>query len=278
MNFKYKVISIACFIHAFTLGAAEDLRSQNLIDSLLGSLGKSPLVHIYNEHVQMYISKLYKEILLLGDEQASEEYQKLGKEAQQSAGILENWHVPIKKINPASTVASFVGALAEADAIYVNEERLALRSYGARRCALFHEAVHEKYHDLAFDSILEWGSLISASIISHKLIKSVSPFNKFCLSGMVHKGGAFVLGVIASSLVSSKFSYYRERRADLEGHYGTACYKCVEESAAFARHRNEVEKNPLIHNGYLWPLELEEIAADLHQENKTCNYHREINA
>ena len=181
-------------------------------------------------------------------------------------GIPQDRHLPIKKLNPASPVAPLVGAIAESDAIYVNEEKMDKAAYGATRCALFHESVHAKYHDKAVDGMMECVVLIGGSVATNSALKAlnINAWRKR-ISCMVALG--------LDMYTTFAFSSFKERRADIEGHYATQCSSCVLEHADRRKQLFEVENSPLKDNGYVWAAELEKIAQDL--GDKKCAYHSE---
>ena len=86
--------------------------------------------------------------------------------------------------------------------------------------------------------------------------------------------GVIAAGLGTSSFISTKYDRFRERRADIEGHYATQCFRCVEESSAHRKQSFEQENNPLKNNGYLWTTDLEKIAQDLKTDNKLCIFHK----
>ena len=235
----------------------------------LASFGKSYPIGLLNKHFQSKMRNKILEIMKVGNADASKEFQDLGEEAQYMVGIPEESHVPIKKIDPASPLAKIVGAIAEPNAIYVGEEKLNERAYGCKRCALFHEAIHNKYNDLSTDSVLGLITFVGTSVFAYKAVKLLKLLENrptLCLA-------ASIIGCFASGFVSLKFHKYIERRADIEGHYATQCYVCVKESSDQRKKSFEQDNNPLKNNGYLWSADLEKISQDLKNENNICLFH-----
>jgi hypothetical protein len=264
----FKLLQKAIFIISFTgscIIAHEPLNKQTWLTGIIGAIGQSTIIHLCSEHIQTRIDKVTSsQIMNLGDEPASQKYQELGSQAQFAVGIPLERHAPIKKINPASPVAYMFGALAESDAIYVNEEKFDKATYGSVRCALCHEAVHVKYHDKVADGILEIVALIGATIGAFLILKTYDIVR-------LRKTLSFIIGLGISSCASLQYHQFMERRADIEGHYATQCSTCVYEHAQRRKQLFEEENNPLKDHGYLWAADLEKIAQEL--GDKKCAYH-----
>ncbi len=265
MNVQKKLILIVAFLPIQISLAQSLLNEKNLIDKALCFVNQSRVMHFFENQM----AKLPK-LLPYGNELASPEYQELGKEAQIAAGIPEEYHVPIKKIPSTHPLAPFVGAVAEADAIYVNEEKLNQRSYGARRSALFHEAIHKKNNDMSSDTLLELAMMAGLSLGTHACIKAIKPAGKYKI---LHALAVIVFGMCGGGYASSCYHHYFERRADIEGHYATHCSQCVHESAEQRRIIFEQENSPLKNNGYLCADDLEKIAQELENRKEMCAFH-----
>lgn len=207
---------------------------------------------------------------MLGNIEASIEYQLLGKDVQSAIGLSPSKQLPIKKIPTTSPLYTLVGALAQPDAIYVNEEKLNERPYGARRCALLHEAIHARYNDMATHDILSDLGWIVSSFVTYKSLRWIYPQQRKVVLGLVAVGGNYALAF----LLGMQHKYYIERRADIEGHYASECFICVQEAAEQRRISFEEQNNPLRYQGYLWAAELTTIAQELEQQHKICDYHR----
>lgn len=248
--------------------AHSSLNQKTFFGKALGCINQSRMMYFFEKRM----TKLPK-LLPYGNEVASPEYQELGKEAQIAAGIPEEYHVPIKKIPSTHLLAPYVGAVAEPDAIYVNEEKLNQRPYGARRSALFHEAIHIKYNDMVSDYLLELVTFAGVSAATHVFIKAFKPAGKY---KFLHALAVVFTGMGGSSYASSKYHYYIERRADIEGHFATGCPQCVHEAAQQRRIIFEEEKSPLRNNGYLGAVDLEKIAQELEEKNELCAFHAQI--
>lgn len=263
-------VSLVSLIMATAITHTDASFNKPIVGKIVDFLGQSTIMHLFDKHVQTPISEhTTQKILNYGNETASQIFEEMGKEAQTKLGIHYEQQVPTRKLNPNSPMAQFVGALAEPNAIYVNEEKLHTRTYGALRSMLFHEAVHRKYHDLAMDWLLETVVLLSSGFMVHKLLKKFTHRFRALRAIMV-----IIASLSAASGTSSVFHHYMERRADIEGHYATECSVCAHESAEQRRISFGDQNNPLRDNGYLWAKELEIIANDLKEQNKLCLHHK----
>lgn len=269
MIFRTQLLSILLLVGACQANGDQ----QSLIGQALGWISQTRAVGFFEKHVQTKINNFAQQSMGYGDEPASDMYQAIGKEAQSGVGIPLEQHVPIKRLNPESAIVKLLkpGALAEPNAIFVNEARLKDQKYGVWRSALFHEAVHRKYRDSAMDTIIENGSMIAAGFAAHELIKACKPKGRFKL---LHCLGVMISSFGASFLASKSYHHFMERRADTEGHYATQCGACVAESAERRSHIFEEENSHFKHNGYLWADDLFKIAHDL--KDKQCAHHQNV--
>ncbi len=245
------------------------LNETGVFAKALGLLGTSRLAHEYSRRVLVARSPEFKAANGLSDNLASSKYQELGKEAQDAVGILLERQLPIKTIDSKSPVAGFISALAEPDGIYVNEARVDSLAYGRKRTTVFHEAVHTKYNDMATKQLVGASAGVLSAMAVHKTIKAFKAPGRFKL---LHATSVGIVGFSASAAAGFKYSFFIERRADIEGHYASACTNCVQDSAARMRELQQ-EKNPLLGNGYLSDSELDSIARDL--KNQQCSYHKD---
>lgn len=83
----------------------------------------------------------------LGSQEAHQEYQALGQEAQSIIGIPHNKQVSIKQLAQTSEYYNTVDGCACAGQIFVNQNNLQKQPLGYARLVLFHEAVHKKQTD-----------------------------------------------------------------------------------------------------------------------------------
>jgi len=271
LNRTYKIFSILMVLFTSAVCSAdESLKSKSEINKRFCSVAASaPMVKFENT----VLAKVYTIISdkFLGNDIAAAEYQTLGKEAQVALGIEEQYHVPIKKLAPLLAAFPAV-AFTMPGAIYVNEDRLKDQTYGAKRAVFFHEVVHRKYNDSTFGVLVEGGSVIGSGFLASELLSSL-----IRLPNLIHYPLVIMSALYGMHFASSKFVNYRERRADIEGHYATQCSVCVQESANRRRKMVETEKNPLQNDGYLFADALEKIAEDLKLENKLCSHHGGVN-
>lgn len=259
-----KAIVFWSFI-SFSIFAYDPAFQPSWTGQILNAIGQSDPIHMCSEHIQTKIdAATTHQFMQLGDEPASLKYQELGSEAQFELGIAQEHHLPIKKINQASPIAHIIGAVAESNAIYVNEEKFDKEVFGSVRCAIFHEAAHVKYHDKVMDGMVEICMLVAGSVGAFITFKQINV-------EMLRKTMSFLLGLGMAAYASSEYSCFMERRADIEGHYATQCCLCVRESAQRRHRLFEIENHPCQHNGYLGALDLEKIAQDL--GDKKCAYH-----
>ena len=252
----------ACFIHA-----SEPLNQKTWFAHSMELIGKSSFMEFCSKNIQTKIDQAStRKFVNIGDEPASTKYQEMGSQAQFALGIAQDRHVSVKKLNQALCMASLVKALAEADAIYVNEERMNEVSYGTARSSMFHEAVHVKYHDKMADTMIEDIGIIGGSIVLNTALKALN-------ITAWRKRTSFMVALGLTTYASLSYRHFMERRADIEGHKATQCSSCVSESASRRKQSFEEKNSPLKDNGYLWSAELEKIAQNF--GDKKCAYHSE---
>lgn len=216
---------------------------------------------------------------------ATEELKKLAKEAQTAVGIPEERQVPIR----ISSDPNIDGAYADQDAIYVGNYNY---NYGQKRCMIFHEAVHIKYHDKSTTMIPTITGFFGTPILTKMFIK---PKGKFKLLYPI----SMLAGLFSGRFTQKKYLDFAERRADIEGHYATGCHMCVSEHAGELRRilgylhqgvefvkkienptKDQVEALKIAQNfieskkRYLSVEENEIIAADLERDGKVCAFHK----
>lgn len=269
MSFK-KMKSTVLFVvlGLYTNMQAAPFENESLIGKVLDCVGQSSLVHWYTTHVSAKMMKLLPDVLQFDDGPAPEKYQELGKQAQTALGISADCQLPIKKMSATHPLIKVIAAVAGADAIYVNTVRLDQCMFGRQRAMLFHESAHVKYNDDAMSDLIPLAAFILATLATHKILRAVG-------SGMpkiLHAAGVAVAGFIAASGITMCYKRHMERRADIQGHCALQCAECVRESADRVR-QIIAEKNPIIHDGYLMPDELEELTRYFEQHNKHCAYH-----
>ena len=282
---KGNVALFGLLILANTIVCAQNEGSQTLnqkgfIGKALAAMATSNVMHRWNEMCGRWMNN--------SGSPASEELQKLAKEAQTAVGIPEERHVPVRVTDGPDVD----GAMADRKAIYVSKyvddsDYL----YGTKRCTLFHESVHIKYHDMSCSMIPTMAGFFGAPILTRALIK---PQGRLKLLYPI----SMIAGFYSGRIVQKKYRDYYERRADIEGHYATGCHVCVSEHAGELRNTLDyinqgLETLKSIENPndeqvaaakvcegfiegkkrYLSPDENEIIAADLKRDNKVCALH-----
>ena len=259
----------------------QTLNQKGLIDKALALIATSSAMHRWNQ--------FFAKIIPLKGVPASEAIQALGKEAQTALGIPTDRQVPIQYIPELD-----VSAEAHDNAIVTGNELADDKTaYGVKRCNMFHEAVHIKYNDGSFNGIIFLGSLLGIPLATKLFI---NPQGKLKLLYLL----ALMAGHYVGRTIQGQFESYRERRADIEGHYATKCHKCVTEKVEDIRGAYELvngiitrlddhtDLNEAQVNGlafakrlieskkcYLSIEENEAIAAELKRDNKVCAFHEQ---
>lgn len=271
---KAKKIYLIGFSLIFLAMIAQETRAihqplcppKSLLNKLLSGVGDSrPVSFLENicaaPVYAFFISKI------LNDKEASAEYKNMGKEAQVTLGISSTYQIPIRT---SSSILKNEAAVTFPHVIYINEPRLALAQYGAKRATLFHEMVHKKYNDRTCLWVANCAAFLAGGFLAKKLClikteRSVLVQYPLIIAGAF--GGLY--------LISRICSYFAERRADIEAHWAVDCHRCVCESADRRHVVFEDEGSPLKHKGYLSCLELERIAEFLKQRGRVCSHHQE---
>lgn len=272
LNSKLTYVSFLSLLMLFcqhiNLQSYEAYHYKSRCNKWLSTLSSSTHL-LYVENV--FLSKIYDFLMIssaFGNEIADQEYQDLGKEAQVALGIPEKYQVTIKKF-PAALCDFPVAAVAMPGAIYVNEERLKTETVGAKRCTLFHEAVHKKYNEGSCSIIVELISFFGTPFLMREFILSI----KDDLSKWIYYPILMMSACGSLYLVGTSYAKFTEKRADIEGHFATSCSVCVQESAARRRKVAQQENRNFHDKGYLTPEGLEKIAQELKSQGKLCHYH-----
>jgi hypothetical protein len=259
----------------------QTLNQKGIIGKALATIGTSSAMYRYNQ--------FFAKMIPLQGAPASEEVQALGKEAQTAVGIPADRQVPIQYVPELDA-----SAIAETNAIIIgNEFTHDKTAYGVKRCNMFHEAVHIKYHDDQFNGVLLSCSLLGVPLTTKMLVKPQGKLKLLYLP-------ALLAGYYVGRAIQGQFEDYRERRADIEGHYATQCHKCVTEKIEdlrdtyelandiIARLDNNINLDEAQVNGlafakgwikdkkrYLSIEENEIIVAELKRNNKVCSFHEQ---
>jgi hypothetical protein len=264
----------------------ETLSTKKIFSRILDAIAQSQVVHQYNK----FIANAFD----LSGVPASDQMQILGAEAQTAVGILEERHIPIRYVQNLDAAArTTINAIEIGINSYTDHD-----SYGVKRCDMFHEAIHAKYHDYLFPSISLFGSWLTALAATKLLLNPKGMFKLLYLLTLI-------AGHHVGRWIQTMHKTYCERRADIEGHYATQCYRCVTEKAQNIKNVREslinlieeieeiesrtdlssaqdelctkaltLAKNWLeTKKKYLTVEENETIAANLKQDNKLCAVH-----
>lgn len=258
---------LVCFTSLYSIDNQAGIFSRSL-----GSFGQSKAVCWYNKYLFLPFRKRIRSVLgwKLNNSLAEDDCQSLAKESQKKIGMSEKRILPVKKIDERSPLAKIVTAIAEPDAIYVNQEKLKQLSFGRQRISLLHEATHIKYNDAAVQQLIGLGISICAIGVGFSLAHYLALDGSLKIA--CHIGSASVASIIAW-LASKKLSRFMERRADVEGHVAAGCAMCVKESA-YRTHQLIEENNPLVKNGYLSPVELDKIVTYFEERELYCLHHK----
>lgn len=271
MSFKLKLLSFALLMSSSITWPMEQYRP-TAIGKALSWVSQTKGVHLFGKYVQPIIKWPVAKILGYGDQPASAKYQEWAQEAQTALQIPEEGMIPIKRLNNRGLMALIFkpAGVEEADANYVYEERLDPYPLGAGRSAVHHEYAHTYYRDSAMDTILSGTAFGGTALAAYKIFPLIMPKS----SALIQASEVIAAAGGVALLASFAFHSFMEQRADIVGHYATACAQCVQESSN--RRRELIKGNNLLLKiiaGYLSPQELDDIAQNLRSQNKLCNYH-----
>ena len=263
---KNKILILGLTLFSNLLIATDDHNSKQKVSGIfaetLGVISQTKPVCWYNQNISPIIRPSF------GTEAASEKYQNLGKEAQVAVGVPADRILPIKKIMPC--FSGLVAAIAEPDAIYIDENLLESRDFGRQRATLFHESCHVKYNDLATKGLIGWSTILTSSLLAHKTIKTFKPVGKY---KFLRAAGVLTASGATGYMVPMQYSKFMERRADFEGHHALQCATCVKESAQTTQALVQ-SGHPLMGHGYLSSSELASIGTEFEKQNKKCATHK----
>ncbi len=248
---------------------SEKTWTAHFFDTVMKKVGSSDLLSWYDRSwIQQKIAAVIGDTLELGDEDASQEFEKRAIDAQQALLIPQDHRIKIKKMSNVSVLKKSVAGITLSNGIYLNEEKLNECPNGALRCALLHEAAHVKYHDLATFELTALSTAGLSGFLANSLISLVTEDLKIKIIGSV-----LVVGFVTIR-AAIQFNKYIERRADIEAYVASKCYVCVQDSVERRRVLFDKQKNVLRDNGYLWPNEINKIAEQLRSRNETCDLHK----
>jgi len=241
------------------------------------------------------------------EDRVSSELEKRWEKAQEAAGILPCFRLPVryglKKENEFASVLS-------GRYMHLTIKKSTEESHGWIQYALNHEAQHVKYNDGVMNFFPTAASATTFysgfALLSYKIKKVKTTQAKI----------AFVEALGIATLVATSLSVERyfgnklkqktcERRADIQGAYATRCFTCVDECAQEIKKdeqncqqqlasinksdnpespenkklKNRCKKSLEIRAGgnspYLSSKELASIARDLERQGLICDYHKQ---
>ncbi|MCX5923617.1 MAG: hypothetical protein NTU89_03585 [Candidatus Dependentiae bacterium] len=263
--------------------------------SLIEKINLSRAMNAYSKHIQTKIDAIINSYYGYGYEPASQKYQDMGLEAQKAVGISPDRILPILKFSPSSKFGQKFVAIAESNAIYINEDMFDNMSYGAQRFTLLHEATHVKHHDTATKGLLKPISILSG-------IATYQAMNKLNIVTL-RKSLSVMVCISTFFYLNSKYTKLIENRADTQAMIATNCACCIAEevkrktdmfekqAAAFkaaiqsapkeykevfekylaGRSIEEFLEESLCAQGYLYRSDLEKAAKEL--GDKKCAHH-----
>ncbi len=245
MNNKKTILSMTCLLTTLLTNASQPpLNQKSFLQKTMDTIGQSQLMCWFEKNISTRLSSCWPNDL--EGRQASQHYQKLGKEAQSAVGIPEEYHVPVRRMSHMSDYALTANAVILPKAIYMNEDCLNKQPYGMQRFVAFHEAVHKKYNDnsMKYAPIFLSGcATLSYIMYKLSLLEPIKPRTILII----------VTILITTLKICSDHTGYVEQRADIEGGYATQCSTCVHEK---------------------YCSYLDYIEQDLKKQNKLCAYHK----
>ena len=261
----YHKIKILCLLTIFNTFAQEYGKPKTFFEKNIAVLGQSKPVYLFEKYICLPTRFIFRTLNNFDDQLADPSIQELGKEAQLAVGISEKKCIPIKKLNPNIVNGS---AIAEPDAIYVNEQSFQRYNFGFKRCTMLHEAIHVKNRDSTMNFLIGGLTFLTLSSGLEKIIKKSRMVTR---SKALQKSVIYVPSYLSTLYACKKFHYFGEQRADVEGYYASNCSSCVKEAIMLTKY-NEEEKLA----GYLDKNSSIKIAEDLEQQHKLCTFHQQI--
>src|SRR5688500_7148136 len=170
----------------------QTLNQKGIMGKVLAAIATSSAMHRCNQ--------FFAKMIPLPGIPAPEVVQVLGKEAQTAVGISADRQVPIQYVSGLDA-----SAIAENNAILTgNELSDDKAAYGVKRCNMFHEAVHIKYHDDEFSGVLFFCSLLGIPFATKMLVKPQGKLKLLYLP-------ALLAGHYVGRAIQGQFYNYRER-------------------------------------------------------------------
>lgn len=272
MKNKKMILSIVSLLTTLLTHASQPpLNQKSLWQKTMDAIGQSQTMYWFEKNISARLS-----LCSLDAGPATEEYQKLGNEAQDAVGIPKHYQVPIRRMPQESLYASTidaiteVGAITESKAIYINEKLMNQQPYEIQRYVAFHEAIHKKYNDNSMRSLLYLSISLPGCVTLSYLPIYIATGTASIIAG--------VAIIIAFLKIGQRFGRYAERRADIESCYATQCSTCVQAVALSLNNLSSSVNDSRSNHGYLQNSEFSIIAQDLKEQNKMCAYHKNNNA
>jgi hypothetical protein len=189
--------------------------------SLIEKINLSRAMSAYSKHIQTKVDAMMNRCFGYGYQPASQKYQDMGLEAQKAVGIAPDRIVPIFKLDSSSKSAKTFVAMAESNAIYINEEMFEKMPYGAQRFLLLHEATYVKHNDVATKGLLKPISILSGIAVYATMSKlNITTFQKSI---------SVIAGISTLLYLNNKHTKMIENRADTQAMIATDCSACIAE-------------------------------------------------
>lgn len=254
-------------------GVTNDLNHENTFDQFVGWLAQSKVTGFYKKQFYVPMSNLYLWMLNWKFDDATKEYQELGKECQRKMGIPEDKLLPIKKLpEKYATRHPGLAGMALSQYICVNENAINKDPITAQ-VVLLHEAAHAKYEDqmLSATSAYITAYIIGGTtqFIAAALLTSKIPWVSKKTENGIITCGAFIAGLGATKFLISKYRRYAERRADIKAFNAADCATCV------SNFNFNFRNDDLSKDGYLKPSEVQKIIENLNDAKMYCDSHRD---
>lgn len=173
-------------------------------------------------------------------EDATEEYQRLGKQAYEALQVPIHERLPIKKMEKLSNeIKDNCAGITTASAIFINGECLRDESFATKKAIILHEVTHAKYHDAVMTGLTGLGStagkFVPSVVIGIGLAIATDQFFKEHPCKIILSWLAIPLTVprIASAIDCNCKQYafnqqqLHESRADETALNALNCYKCL---------------------------------------------------
>jgi hypothetical protein len=236
-----------CFVLLFTMPFMHSMNdSRSFMNRFLAQLNKGDEFITNNIMLPHLNPQLH--------EDASEEYQKLGKQAQDQLHISPLDQRPIKNMK---NIHRNSAGIATASAIFINEDYLNKHSVIIKKYGLLHEAAHVKHRDSLKTKLLILGTV---AFNGGMLLSSELSSSNIAVFGAVN--GLFVL--------MSNYLNGSESRADKAALHALNCYKCVDEVKKVVGADRDAS---ILAQGYWGPEQMQSVIDKFKQQNKVCPDH-----